>query len=199
MSKKVFRLGTVVLSAVALVGLGGASAFAATPAATTQTLPEIQARAATALTLRVNDLNAAVSKVNGASHLGSGTASLASYLEADIAPLQALGTKIAGDTSVPTARADAWSIFSSYRVLALVLPAAHLAATADGIDATAIPDLTALSARAASHVDPSNRATVQPLIDDLNAQVQSAANVTSGVAATLLGYTPPQWNADHAC
>jgi uncharacterized protein (DUF2342 family) len=82
-------------------------------------------------------------------------------------------------------------------VLALVLPAAHLAATADGIDATAIPDLTALSAKAASHVNPSNHATLQPLIDDLNAQVQSAANATSGVAATLLGYTPPQWNANH--
>jgi len=195
MSKNGLRLGTVALGAAALVGLGSASAFGATPS--TQTLAGIQAKAAAAITLRVNDLNAAISKVNGASHLGSSTASLVSYLQADLAPLQALGTKIAGDTTVSTAQADASTIFTSYRVLALVLPAAHLAATADAIDVTAIPNLTALSAKAASHVTSANRATVQPLIDDLNAQIQSATNATSGVAATLLTYTPSQWNANH--
>jgi hypothetical protein len=197
MSKNGLRLGTVAMGAAALVGLGSASAFAAAPGANTQTLGGIQAKAAAAITLRVNDLNAAISKVNGSSQLGSSGASLVSYLQADIAPLGALGTKIAGDTTVSSSRADASTIFSSYRVLALVLPAAHLAATADAIDATSIPNLTALSAKAASHVNSANRATLQPLIDDLNAQIQSATNDTSGVAATLLAYTPSQWNANH--
>jgi hypothetical protein len=196
-SKNRIILGTVALGTAALVGLGSAAAFAATPGAGTTTLPGIQAKAAAAITLRVHDLNAAISKVNGTGLLGSSSASLASYLQADIAPLQALGTKIAGDTTVATAQADASTIFTSYRVLALVLPAARLAATADGIDATTIPDLTTLSAKAASHVNPSNRTAVQPLIDDLNAQIHSATNSTAGVATTLLGYTPSQWNANH--
>jgi hypothetical protein len=181
-SKNRIILGTVALGTAALVGLGSASAFAAT--AGTPTLPGIQAKAAAAITLRVNDLNAAISKVNGTGHLGSSSASLVSYLQADIAPLQVLGTKIAGDTTVAAAQADASTIFTSYRVLALVLPAARLAATADGIDATAIPDLTALSAKAASHVNPSNRAAVQPLIDDLNAQIQSTAPAPSTTPTT---------------
>jgi len=197
MSKNGILLGTVALGTAALVGLGSASAFAATPGAGTPTLPGIQAKATAAITLRVNDLNAAISKVNGTARVGSSSASLVSYLQADIAPLQALGTKIAAATTVAAARADASTIFTSYRVLALVLPAARLAATADGIDATAIPGLTTFSAKAASRVNPSNRATLQPLIDDLNAQIQSATNGTAGVATTLLGYTPSQWNANH--
>jgi len=197
MSKNGILLGTVALGTAALVGLGSGTAFAASAGAGTPTLPGIQAKAAAAITLRVNDLNAAISKVNGTGHLGSGSTSLVSYLQADIAPLQALGTKIAGDTTIATAQADASIIFTSYRVLALVLPAARLAATADTIDATAIPDLTTFSAKAALHVNPSNQATLQPLIDDLNTQIQSATNDTAGVATTLLGYTPSQWNGNH--
>src|SRR5580658_8619789 len=98
MLKNGFRLGTVALGTAALVGLGGASAFAATPGPSTHA--GIQAKAAAAISLRVNDLNAAISKVNGDGHLGSGAASLTSYLQADVAPLQALGSKIAGDTTV---------------------------------------------------------------------------------------------------
>jgi len=47
-SKNRIILGTVALGTAALVGLGGASAFAATPGAGTTTLPGIQAKAAAA-------------------------------------------------------------------------------------------------------------------------------------------------------
>jgi hypothetical protein len=177
------------LSTVVIVGLGSATAFAATPTTNSKSLTTIQAQAAAAITLRVDDLDAAIAKVNGTSHLGASGASLVTYLQADIAPLQALGTKIAGDTSVTTALSDSSTIFASYRVLALVLPAARVAATA-------IPDLTATAAKAASHVNSSNSATLQPLMDDLNSQIQSAATGTSNLATTLLGYTPTQWNAN---
>ena len=67
--------------------------------ATPQSLSGIQAKAAAAISLRVNDLNAAITKVKADSRLGSDNAALATYLQADIAPLQALGQTIAGDTS----------------------------------------------------------------------------------------------------
>jgi hypothetical protein len=184
------------LSTVVIVGLGSATAFAATPTTNSKSLTTIQAQAAAAITLRVDDLNAAITKVNGTTHLGASGASLVTYLQADIAPLQALATKIAGDTSVTTALSDSTTIFASYRVLALVLPAARLAATADAIEVTAIPDLTATSAKAASHVNSSNSATLQPLIGDLNTQIQSATTSTANLQTTLLGYTPPQWNTN---
>jgi hypothetical protein len=195
-SKNGLRAGAMALSTVVIVGLGSATAFAATPTTNSKSLTTIQAQAAAAITLRVDDLDAAIAKVNGTSHLGASGASLVTYLQADIAPLQALGTKIAGDTSVTTALSDSSTIFASYRVLALVLPAARVAATADAIAVTAIPDLTATAAKAASHVNSSNSATLQPLMDDLNSQIQSAATGTSNLATTLLGYTPTQWNAN---
>jgi hypothetical protein len=191
------RLGAIGLSTVAFVGLGRASAFAATPTTDPQSLAAVQAKAAAAITLRLDDLNEAMAKARATSRLGSSGAPLVSYLQADVAPLQALGTKIAGDTTVTGALTDSSTIFTSYRVLALVLPAAHVAATADAIDVTAIPSLTAISANAALHVNSSNGASLQPLIGDLNAQIQSAGTATANVASSLLAFTALQWNANH--
>jgi hypothetical protein len=203
MSRNGIRGGAIALTTVAFIGLASASAFAAPPARSLQSLQSpqslatIQARAAAAITLRLDDLTTAIARVQATSGLGSSSASLVTYLQADIAPLQALSTKIARDTTVATALADSSTIFSSYRVLALVLPAARLAAGADDIDVTVIPDLTTFSTQAASHVNPANGAALQPLIDDLEAQIRSATDGTTNVASTLLGYTAPQWNADH--
>jgi hypothetical protein len=198
MSKNGIRLGAAALTTAAVLGAGSAAAGAATPTPGGQSLSTIQAKAAAAISLRVNDLNVAVTTVDARKDLGTDSATLAAYLQADIAPLQALGQKIAGDTSPSTAAADAATIFTNFRVLALVLPAARLAATADGIDVTIVPKLTALSAKATSRVNPSNAATVQPLINDLNAQISAATNDTSGVASAVLGDLPVQWNANHS-
>ena len=45
---------------------------------------------------------------------------------------------------------------------------------------------------------PANQATLQPLIDDLNSQISTATNATNGLAATVLAFTPAQWNANNA-
>ena len=198
MSKNGIRLGVAALTTAAVLGAGSASAWAATPTPGVQSLSAVQAKAAAAISLRVNDLNAAISKVDASKNLGTDSDILAAYLQTDIAPLRALGQKIAGDTTPSAAGADAATIFTNFRVLALVLPAARLAATADGIDVTTTPKLTNLSAKAASRVDPSNAATVQPLINDLNAQISAATNSTSGVASAVLSYLPAQWNANHS-
>jgi hypothetical protein len=197
MSKSRVGWGALALTTAAVLGTGGASAWAAVPATTPQSLSTVQAEAAAAISLRVDDLNAAIAKVDGAKDLGSDAATLAAYLRSDIAPLQALGVKIAGDSSVTTATNDAVTIFTNFRVLALVIPAARVAAAADVVDVTAIPKLTAFATAAEARVNPSNQATVQPLIDDLNAQVRNMNTATSGLAATVLGYTPAQWNANH--
>jgi hypothetical protein len=197
MSKNGRRIGTAVLASAAVLGTGGAIAGAATPAATPQSLSGIQAKAAAAISLRVSDLNAAIAKVNADQRLGGDNAALAAYLQADIAPLQALGQKIAADTTEAAAAADYATIFVNYRVLALVLPAAHIAGAADQIDVTTVPALTALATKAASHVNSSNQAALQPLLNDLHAQITAATNSTAGVSTTVLAYTPSDWNANH--
>ncbi len=92
---------------------------------------------------------------------------------------------------------DFGTIFSAYRVYVLVLPAARIAADADRATTTAIPALTADAAKAQARVNPGNQAELQPLIDDLNSQISTATNATNGLAATVLAFTPAQWNADH--
>ncbi len=201
------RLGAVALaSGVTLGTLAASGASAATTAgsagnsgtnAVPATLAGIKAKAAADVTDRVNAINAAIAKVNGAKGLGSGKSTLTSYLGTDIGPLQQLNQTIEGDNTVAQAAKDFRTIFSDYRVYVLVLPASRIAADADRATTTAITALSADATKAQAHVNPGNQAELQPLIDDLNSQISSATNATTGLAATVLAYTPARWNANH--
>ncbi len=206
---RLMRLGAVALASGATLGGLAATAGAASPgssgnngnngaSAVPTTLTGIKARAATDITDRVKDLDAAIAKVNAAKGLGASQATLVSYLGTDIAPLQQLNQTIDGDSTPQQAAHDFGTIFSDYRVYRLVLPAARLAAEADHATTSAIPNLTTDAAKAQARVDPSNQATLQPLIDDLNSQIGTATNATNGLATTVLAFTPAQWNADGA-
>jgi len=198
------RIGAVAAAALAVTAGATATAGAATTSgnsgssAVPTTLAGIKAKAATDITDRVNDLNGAIARVNAAKGLGPGQATLVSYIGADIAPLQQLEQMIQGDSTVQQAAPDFGTIFSDYRVYVLVLPASRIVADADDAITTAIPKLTADAAKAQSRVTPANQATLQPLIDDLNGQIATATNATNGIAATVLAFTPAQWNADNA-
>jgi hypothetical protein len=203
---RLLRFGAIALASGATLGTVAGTAGAATAAssgnsgasAVPTTLAGIRAKAATDITDRVNDLNAAIARVNAAKGLGASQATLVSYLGTDIAPLQQLDQTIQADGTLQQAALDFGTIFSDYRVYRLVLPAAHVAAAADHATTSAIPTLTADAAKAQARVNPANQATVQPLVDDLNGQVGTATNATNGLAATVLAFTPAQWNANHA-
>ena len=183
------------------MGVGAGAGAATTPTsagnAVPTTLAGIKAKAATDITDRVNALDGAIAKVNGAKELGAGQGTLVSYLSTDIVPLQQLNQKIQGDTADAQAAQDFGSIFTGYRVYVLVLPAARITGDTDGATTTAIPNLTSDAAKAQARVNPGNQAQLQPLIDDLNSQIGTATNATNGLAATVLAFTPAQWNANH--
>ncbi len=193
-------LGAIILASGAVfsatTGAVGGATTSGSPEATT--LAGIKTRAATDISDRVNALNAAIAKLNGAKDLGTSGAGLASYLGADTTPLQQLNTTVQGDPTVQQAAHDFGTIFTSYRVYALVLPASRIAAGADRATTTAIPNLTADATKAQARVTPANQAALQPLISDLNSQIGAATNATNGLASTVLAFTPAQWNADNA-
>jgi len=194
-------LGLALLTSAAILGSGGASAFAGTTSTTgsaSGTLAEIQSRAAAAISLRVRVLDQASAKVDRSKRLGPEAAALEHYLGADIAPLQALGQKIASDTNEATAKADYQNIFKDFRVIALVLPAARLAEEADGVVHGKAPRFAADAHRAALHERSTNDAAVAPLISNLDNETSAASDAVSGVASSVLGFTPSQWNANHA-
>ena len=211
------RLGTAALAAAALataaalgvaVAVAGAATGAAAAGAATQssdnsgsaaapaTLAGIKAKAATDITARVNSLNSAIAKVHAAEGLGSGQATLVSYLGTDIAPLQQLNQTIQGDTTVQQAGKDFATIFSGYRVYLLVLPASLIAADAFHATTTSIPQLTADATKAQGYVNAGNQAQLQPLLSDLNNQIGTATSATNGLASAVLAFTPAQLNAD---
>jgi hypothetical protein len=145
------RLGAAALASAGILGTASGVAGAATSSgsagsgnsgsrAVPATLDGIKAKANTDITNRVNDLNAAVAKVNAAKGLGSGQATLVTYLGTDISPLQQLNQKIQGDATVRQAAEDFSTIFTGYRVYVLVLPASRIAADADRATNTAIPN-----------------------------------------------------------
>ena len=196
-------LGTAVLATATAAGASAAGATGAGAAgnsgsaAAPATLAGIKLKAASEINRRVHDLDAAVAAATSATWLGSGQGALVSYLGADVQPLTQLNQKIQGDTTVHQAAQDFGTIFTGFRVYALVLPAGRIAGDADRATATAIPALTAAAATAQEHVNPGNQAVLQPLIDDLHAQIATASGAANGLAATVLAYTPAQWNADH--
>ncbi len=194
------RAGAVLLAlGITLGNAAGADATAAPTSSTRPTsLSGIKATANTEIGDRVNDLNAAIAKVRASTGLGASEAGLTSYLGTDISPLQQLNTTIQGDATVRQAAHDFGTIFRDYRVYVLVLPAARMAADADRATTTVIPHLTAVAAKAQARVTPENQAALQPLIDDLNGQITSATSASADLAATVLAFTPAQWNADHA-
>lgn len=205
--RQLVRVGAVGVVSGIVLGLAAGVAGAAAPSdgsgstassATAATLSRIQSKASADITRRVSSLNAAIAKVSAAKGLGSSQSTLASYLSADIAPLQQLNTKIQGDASIAQARQDFSTIFSGYRVYLLVLPAARIAGDADRISATVVPKLTAESSRAQAHENTSNQAQLQPLIADLNTQITVATNSTNGLTGTVLGYTAAEWTANSA-
>jgi hypothetical protein len=194
--RNVVRAGAVALTSAGVLVVGGGTAWGAA-SSTPASLSEIQAKAAAAITLRVNDLNSAIAKVQANANLGSEQSVLASYLQADIAPLQALGQKIAADTTATAAQADAATIFSNFRVLALVLPATWLAGDSTVILNKAVPDLTTALNKAKGDVNPENQGTLDPLIADLTNQIGTATSAATGIASTVLSYAPSAWNSNH--
>ena len=194
------RLGAAVVASASILGVAagstGASGYGGSNAAPA-TLDGMKAKANADTTVRVGDLNTSIAKVNAAKDLGSDQATLVTYLGTDITPLQQLDQKILGDTTKRQAAQDFSTIFTGNRVYVLVLPASRIAADADRATSTPIPQLTADAQRAQGLVNPQNQTQLQPLIDDLNAQIGSATNATTGLAATVLAFNPAQWNANH--
>lgn len=205
--------GAALVASVAMVGGSFALATGAASADTTTTsgsvpvttvpafamsLSQIQARAALAITNRVNALGATITVVEGdSSFLGTDGTTLVTNMQADISALQALGTKIAGDTTVAQARADFRSIFTQFRIYWFVIPDAKLVVRSDHATSVALPavqkTITALQGELTGGVP----ADAVKLVANANWRAGKASTALTGVPAQLLGYTAADWDANH--
>ena len=209
-------LAVSVLSAIAVpLVLGASPALAASAAAQTDpptasarpagdaALARIQATSEAQIDRRLGALNAALAAIAGNPVLTSGDkATLTTILTNDVSGLTALRATIAADTTAAVAREHEATIFTGYRVYALALPQVRFASAADGITGAAIPALTnaqkTLADLLAGVDSGKNTPAVQARMADLATQLGIATSKTDGLAATVLGYTPAQYNANHA-
>jgi hypothetical protein len=198
-------------SAVALLGVSGTALAATSPAPAVspapshapQTLAAVQKQAATDIARRLASLSVAINDVTNSTAISAADkTTLLATLNADVTGLTALGTKIAGDTTVQQAVTDFKTIFTGFRVYALALPQVHFAAAADTITVSVLPKLTdaqsKLAALLAGVDSGKDTPAVQALMTDLGNQIAAITSETSGLSATVLAYTPAQYDANHA-
>jgi hypothetical protein len=195
-----------VVATAAIVAGAGASAFASTPSPspapkTTHTLASVQAAAKSAADKRETALSAAITKLDAAKGVSSSDKStLLGRLNADLAGMKSVEAKVAADTTLSGAVADTKTLFTTYRVLGLAIPQAHVVAAVDRATTLGIPKLTAsetkLAAALAGKDASKSTATLQADLADMKTQTAAAASALSGVSAKVLAITPSDYNAN---
>jgi hypothetical protein len=194
------------------VGLGAAtatagSAFAAVTVTTrdsrvTPVLDTLRSRCEQAVDPRVSALEAAGTVLAQAKAVTTDHRSaLSSILTGDETALQALKTKIQSDPDLATLTADCRSIFTDYRVFALVLPRTRLVAAAD-IAGAAADRLTTVAdaldaAIAKAHSAGRDTAAATADLAAMRAKIDAGRTAAGGVAGQIMGLTPADWNANH--
>jgi hypothetical protein len=167
------------------------------PSASTMGLNKAKAYAAALILERLNSLQFAIKKVQGDSFLGSDGTALVSDMEADITGLQALGTTIAGETTVAEVEASTQLIFSEFRVYRLMLPVAGDVIVVDNAVNVKLPALASSISLLQGAENSSNQGFLAPLIANMQSQSGIITGATGGLSAELLSYTPAEWNANH--
>jgi hypothetical protein len=168
-----------------------------------RSLATIQANAKIKTTARIGALNTAISKVTAAKDVSSGDrATILATLNGDIAGMNSIEAKIAAERTAATAAADYATIFTGYRVYAVAIPQARLAAAADRMTGTTIPKLddahTKLVAALAGPDASKSTAALQADLADMSAQTAAASELLDGIAARSLAVTASAYNSNHA-
>lgn len=170
--------------------------------ASTTTVQRIISRGDAEINRRLQTLAKLNSLINSSSHLtASDKSSLQSEVNTTISGLTALKTKLDAETTTAGARADAQSIFTEYRVYALVVPKVHLIKLADDIQATDTK-LQTLAGKLQTRINTAQSAgkdvtALEKQLTDLNAQIAAAQNIAGNVEAKVVTLEPSDYNTDH--
>jgi hypothetical protein len=198
---KVFAKFVASLAATASVTGGWAgSAFAASSG--TGDPSGLRQQADDAIAVRLTSLQSAATDVTANRWITPADKStLLTTLQNDTSGLQQLQGRIATDP-LAQLRTDYQSIFLQYRVYLLALPQVRFAAAADDLTAGVLPHLTdaqqKLEALLSGPDSGKDSPAVQAAMSDLASQIQAITSATNGLSATVLAYTPAQYDANHA-
>lgn len=193
----VSALGTTTTSAPGGAGTPGTgSSTASSPLCSAARLSEAKQVVGAALGAREAQLHRLVTRVQGAATLTSSDRStlLGDLTQTELPGIEALASKVPGDTTCAELRQDAHSMVFDYRVYLVMTPQADLVVATD--TATAIATTmsglepviaTRISAAAAKGKDVSG---ADAALSDYTAKVGAVQQLLAGQAATLLALTP---------
>ena len=160
-------------------------------------LPEVIARGDADIAARIDALNKLNTRVQGLKNESDAEkAGIATQVQTNIAGLTTLKAKIDADTDVAIARTDDQSIFTDYRVYALVVPQGWILAAADRVN-TIGGLMTTLSAKLQTRISADQTAgkdvtALTAALSDMNAKISAAATASASASASITGLTPDQ-------
>ncbi len=143
---------------------------------------------------RITALANLQARITGAKKLSDAQkAAFSATISTNTASMVALKAKIDADTDVSVLTADIHSIFTDYRIYAIVKPQIGMAAGADamGVNVTDFATLSAkLQTRIDALVDGSTKSQAQAALNDMNAKVADAKTNADAAFAEIANLAP---------
>ncbi len=206
-------LAITILSGVTLIALSGTTAMAAsttTGKTKSSTLTQVQqtdldnlkTKGNAEISRRLTDLNSADKSITDTTKLSS---SDQTYLEnevtSEVTGLSNLQTTLAGETTLSAARTDVQSIFSEYRVYALVLPKVRLVSGADA-ELSTDSKLSTLQSQIQTQITADQNAgknvsAVQADLTTMESKTSAAQSTASSLETNVLPLQPTNYDSDH--
>jgi hypothetical protein len=191
------------VSATASTNTPKASVSASVTATQQQHLQTIITKGDQEISRRLVKLSTLTSKINSSTKLtASNRTSLSDEVGNTNTGLTSLKTQLDADTTLTTAHTDAESIYTEYRVYAVVAPKVALIKVADDQQVeeakfmTLAKNLqTRITAEQAAGKDVT---TLQSDLNDLTAKVAAAEPISANIEATVINVEPTDYNSNHA-
>jgi hypothetical protein len=208
LSKSSMLISGLAIVSATLLGSGSAHALSSSSStslsATDQTkLTTVITKGDQEITRRLQQLETLSTKISAATKLTSSDKStLSTQVTGEISGLTALKSKLDADTTLVDAHADAESIYTEYRVYALITPKINLIKTADDQQVTE-SNLTTLAAKLQTRITAMKNAgkdttAMQSELSDLTAKTTAAQAISSAIETKVIGLQPTDYNSDHA-
>jgi hypothetical protein len=169
----------------------GPSAGSSSPQCTPSTFSQAQQTVETDLAKRVAQLNTLIGRVNGAAGLTPADKAtlLADLTKTELPGIQALQSKVPGDTTCAQLRQDAHEMVDDFRVYVVMAPETDLVIANDAPTGALEPAISGWIQYAQAHGK--NVSDAQAAFADYQAKVTAAQSLTTaGQSATLLALTP---------
>jgi hypothetical protein len=166
-------------------------------------LQEIISKGNQEIERRLTTLSTLTSKINAATKLTpSNKTTLSNEVSSTTTGLTSLKTQLDADTTVSSAYANAVSIYTEYRVYAIVAPKVGLIKVAD--DQQVVQSkLSTLAQKLQTRITTEQKAgkdvsSLQTELNDMTTKTSAAQAISSNVESTVINLQPSDYNSNHA-